>query len=89
MTAVEGRSKSNQRRLEELEKRQDNLDELVGTVKVLVVREERVESDVKEIKNDVKGLTAKPGKKWEALAEKAIWAVVAAVIAFVMARLGL
>lgn len=89
ITAVEDRSKSNQHRLDDLEKRQDNLDELVGTVKVLAVREERVESDVKEIKSDVKGLTGKPGKRWEALAEKAIWAVVAAVIAFILTRIGL
>lgn len=89
ITAVEDRSKSNQHRLEELEKRQDNLDELVGTVKVLAVREETVESTVKEIKNDVKALTSKPAQRWESLVEKAIWAVAAAVIAFFLARLGL
>ena len=57
LTEVEERTKSNTHRIDDLEKRQDNLDELVGTVKVLAVREENVETDVKEIKNDVKSLT--------------------------------
>lgn len=34
-------------------------------------------------------LEAKPGKRWEALAEKALWAVCAAVIAFLLGRVGL
>ena len=54
LTEVEERSKSNSHRLDDIEKRQDNLDELVSTVKVLAVREETVEKDVKEIKSEVK-----------------------------------
>lgn len=34
-------------------------------------------------------LEAKPGKRWEGLVEKAIWAVCAAVIAFLLGRVGL
>lgn len=89
LTEVEGRSKSNTHRLDELERRQDNLDDLVSTVKVLAVREENVENDVKEIKNDVKSIKDKPGKRWDSIVEKAVWAVVAAVIAFVLGRIGL
>lgn len=89
LTEVEDRSKSNTHRLNELEKRQDNLDDLVGTVKVLAVREENVENDVKEIKNDVKTLTGKPGQKWESLVSQIITIVVAAVAGFVLAKFGL
>lgn len=32
---------------------------------------------------------AKPKKRWEAIADKSVWAVLAAVIAFVLARIGL
>ena len=49
LTEVEERSKSNQYRIGEVEKRQDNMDELVSTVKILALREENVENDVKEI----------------------------------------
>lgn len=34
-------------------------------------------------------LESKPGKRWEGLVEKAIWAVAAAVIAFLFAKIGL
>ena len=89
LTEVEGRSKSNTHRIEEVERRQDNLDELVGTVKALAVKEERVESDVKEIKSDVKSLTGKSGQRWDGFVDKVIWAICAAVIAYFLAKIGL
>ena len=89
LTEVEGRSKSNTHRIDEMEKRQDNLDDLVSTVKVLADREERVEDDVKEIKNDVKSIKDKPGKRWDAIVDKVVWAVLAAVIAYFLGRIGL
>lgn len=89
LTEVEERSKSNAQRLSEMEKRQDDLDELVSTVKVLAVREENVENDVKEIKADVKSLTSKPGQRWDSLVDKIIWAVAGAVLAYILARVGL
>ena len=71
-----------------MEKRQDDLDELVSTVKVLAVREEAVENDVKEIKNDVKSLTGKPAQRWENLITQLITIVVAAVAGFILAKIG-
>lgn len=76
-------------KVDEMEKRQDNLDELIGTVKVLADREERVEDDVKEIKADVKELTNKPAKKWDDLVSKVIMTVVAALVGFFLAKIGL
>ena len=89
LSKVEERSKSNTHRINDLEKRQDNLDELVGTVKVLAVREENVETNVKEIKNDVKSLTGKSGKRWDGLVDKIIMVVAAAVVGFNLAKIGL
>ncbi len=89
LTEVEARSKSNAHRLDDVEKKQDDLSELVGTVKVLALREETVESDVKEIKDDVKTLTGKPAKRWENLVTQIISIIVAAVVGFVIARIGL
>ena len=37
----------------------------------------------------VEALEAKPGKRWESIVEKAVWAVCAAVIAFLLGRVGL
>lgn len=88
LTEVEDRSKSNTKRIADIEKRQNDLDELVSTVKVLAVREENVEIDVKEIKSDVKILTNKPAKRWEAVVEKVILVVVAAIVGFILAQFG-
>ena len=89
LTDVEARSKSNCHRIDEMEKRQDNLDDLVSTVKVLADREERVEDDVKEIKGDVKSLKDKPAKRWETIVNNIIWAVVGAVIVYLLNQIGL
>lgn len=88
LTAVEDKTRSNEHRLEDLEKRQDNLDDLVSTVKVLAVREENVENDVKEIKNDVKSLTSKSGQRWDSMIDKIIVTVVAAIAGFILAKIG-
>lgn len=89
LTEVEQRSKSNAHRLDDVEKRQDNLDKLTTSVSLLAEREERMESDVKEIKSDVKTLAEKPAKRWDAVVEKALLAVVAAVVAYFLGRMGL
>lgn len=89
LSKVEERAKSNTKRLDEIEERQNNLDELVASVRVLATREERVEKDVTEIKADVKSIKEKPGKRWEAMVDKIAWAIVAAVIAFLLGRIGL
>ena len=88
MTVLEDRSKSNTKRLDDVEKRQDNLDELVSTVKVLAVREENVETDVKEIKTDVKSLKDIPGKRWNSVIEKIICVIVGAVATYIMTKIG-
>lgn len=89
LTEVEARSKSNAHRLDDVERRQDNMDKLTTSVSLLAEREERMESDVKEIKSDVKTLAEKPAKRWEAVVEKALLAVVAAVVAYFLGRMGL
>lgn len=88
LTEVEERSKSNTHRLDEMEKRQDDLEELTSTVKVLAVREEAVENDVKEIKSDVKSLTNKPAQRWDSLVDKIILTIAAAIVGFILAKFG-
>ena len=89
LTEVEGRTKSNTHRLDEMEKRQDKLDDLVSAVNVLAVREQNVENDVKEIKSDVKNLTNKPAQRWEALVGQLITIVCAAIAGYMLSKFGL
>lgn len=88
LTEVEARSKSNTKRLDDMEKRQNDLDDLVSIVKVLADREERVEDDVKEIKDDVKEIKAKPGKRMDGVIDKIIFTVVGAIVTYILIKLG-
>ena len=89
LTEVDQRAKSNTHRLEKVEERQDNLEALVTSVATLATEQEHIKEDVTEIKEDVKCLTSRSGKRWDELVDKIIWAVAAAVIGYFLARLGI
>ena len=89
LASVESRAKSNTHRLDEMERRQNDLEELVSSVKVLAVRQEAVEADVKEIKNDVKFLSGKSARRWDGAVDRICWAVLSALTAFLLAKIGI
>lgn len=89
LVAVEEQSKSNSRRLEEVEHRQDKLDEIVSGINALAVREERVEKDVAEIKKDVKDFNSRPRKREDAVIGTILSALIGGVIVYVLSKLGL
>ena len=89
LTEVEDRSKSNERRITAIEKRQDDLEELTVTVKALAIKEENIESTVKEIKDDVKQLNDKPAKRWEQVVTTIISLILGAVIGFIFTQIGM
>ena len=66
LSSGESAIKSAHHRIDDVEKKQDDLADLVSSVKVLADREARVEEDVNEIKTDVKELKDKPNKRYEA-----------------------
>lgn len=89
LTEVEARSKTNTDRLDHLEERQDNLDKLVSSVAAMANEQEHIKSDVTEIKSDVKMLTEKPGKRWDNIVDKVIWALLAALVTYFLTQIGL
>ena len=76
-------------RVDIMEGRQDNLDKLVTSVVSMTKEQEHIKADVTEIKTNVKELTAKSGRRWDDLVDKIVWALLAAVITFFLARIGL
>ena len=48
-----------------------------------------IDAKLDELTIMVKELSGRAGKRWEGLVEKALWTVAAAVIAFVLGRVGL
>lgn len=88
LSRAEDRCKSNTRRLDEVEKRQEDITELVRSVAAIAQKQTDMDADMKEIKADVKALTGKPGRRWESVAEKALLTAVAALVSWVLLRLG-
>ena len=61
-----------------------------------IARDARLDEKLTGMDDNIKKVLAKqeaceltPGKRWDAIVDKAIWAVLAAVIAFVLAKVGL
>ena len=48
-----------------------------------------MDANIKEVLETQKACRLKPGKRWDAIVDKVIWAVLAAVIAFFLAKIGL
>ena len=76
-------------RLKRLESQQENINELVSTVATLANEMGHVKGDVEEIKGNVQSLLDQPGKRWNAIVDKLIWAVLAALVGFGLAQVGL
>ena len=82
LTVVERSVGQTAERLEVLERRQDDLDQLVASVAGFAKEQEHIQADVREIKADVKALTDKPGQRWEGLMDKVLCAAAGAVMAW-------
>ena len=89
LTAVEERSKSNSHRLEALEKQTEAVNRLATSVSVMAERVENTGEKVDGLCDDVKELKAEPGKRWKGVVEKVIYIIVAAVVGYFLAQIGL
>ena len=89
LTEVEQRSKSNTHRLEKLEESTEAINRLATSMEVMVNKQEQVAETVEKLDSKVTALEEKPRKRVDGLVDKIIWAVCAAVITFLLARLGL
>lgn len=85
----EQRCKSNTHRIDQLAKQQENLEKLISAVAVITDKQTRLEADVGDIKKDIKTLAEKPGKRWESLIDKIVSILVAALMGYALARIGL
>lgn len=51
---------------------------------MLASREKSVETDVKEIKADVKTITQKSGRRWDAMIDRVLYVLIGAVLSLLM-----
>ena len=89
LTQVEQRSKSNTHRLEKLEESTEAINRLATSMEVMVSKQEQVAETVDKLDGKVTALEQKPAMRVDGLVDKIIWAVCAAVITFLLARIGL
>lgn len=59
------------------------------SVALIEQRLDQIKEDTAEIKSSVQTLKEKPAKRWDGIVDKALWALCAAVIAFLLGRVGL
>ena len=89
LAEVDQRSRSNTHRLEQVEKKLEDNEQLLTNVALIAQKQNSLESDVQEIKSDVKMLTAKPAKRWENVVAIVLSVIISAVITFVLAKIGI
>lgn len=89
LTQVEQRAKSNTHRLEKLEESTEAINRLATSMEVMVSKQEQVAETVEKLDGKVTALEEKPVKRVDGLVDKIIWAICAAVITFLLARIGL
>lgn len=86
---TEDRSVRNEGRIKQLEEDQKALTDLTASVRELAADQANMKKDIGEIKTDVRALTDKPAKRWDNLVDKIVWAIAAAVVAYLLAGAGL
>lgn len=85
LAETEQRARSNMHRIEKLEQQQQkDLNKLVTAVEVLASREKSVETDIKEIKADVKTITQKSGRRWDAMIDRVLYVLIGAALSLLM-----
>ena len=88
VAAIDARCKSNQHRIDVLEADNKALHQLATSVEVLATKQETIEESVNEIKTDVKALKSLPASRWEGFIKAAVTAVVAALVGWALAQIG-
>lgn len=85
LSSGESSIKSAHHRIDDVERKQDDLADLVSSVKVLADREARVENDVVEIKSDVKELKEKPTKRYETVVTALLTGLGTGIVGYLLA----
>lgn len=89
LTEVDARSKSNTKRLDKLEELTEVVHELAMTMKLMAEKQERTAATVDSLDVKLTAIEQEPAKRWKAMVEKIILAVVGSLVGFVLAKIGL
>lgn len=82
-------AKSNKKRIDGLEEEQKELRALTSAVSQMVTEQKNMRDDLFEMKEDIKQIKEKPAKRWDNLAEKVLNLITAAVVAWMLGKIGI
>ena len=83
------RSLRNEGRVKKLEEAQDSIRSLATSVAVMAEKMGVMSDNLTALTRKVEIIEAEPGQRWKFVIEKAIYFVVAAVVGFFLAKVGL
>ena len=83
------RSLRNEGRVKKLEEAQDSIRSLATSVAVMAEKMGVMSDNLTALTRKVEIIEAEPGKRWKFVIEQAIYVVVAAVVGFFLAKVGL
>lgn len=89
LTEVEQRSKSNTKRLDKLEESTEAINRMAVSIEKMATKQDAMNTSITKLTGDVETLKAEPGKRWKLVVEKVISVVAAAVVGFILAKVGL
>ena len=76
-------------RLDKQDKMIESVRMLATSVEKLAMKQDTMETKLGDLCTDVDEIKSKPAKRWEGMVEKAIFTVVGAFVAYVLAQLGI
>lgn len=84
ISEIDSQGKSNTKRIDKIEERQENLEKLTEAVSVMQNEQKHTNEKVDRIELNVDKLVEKPAKRWESIVEKAITVVVGALVGYLL-----
>lgn len=79
-------------KIENSKSHQRIFDRVDGLEKDAILQAERyrvILDNINIVSKKIENIEAKPGRKWENLSDKVLWCIIGAILAFVMAKLGI
>lgn len=86
---MEDEHKRQNKRISDLEEKVEDIGELTASVSSLAQSVELMAKTQEKQGKRLEALEQKPAKRWDTLVDKIFWAVAAALISFLLARIGL
>lgn len=83
------RSIRNEGRIKKLEDENGTLHSLATSVAVMTEQMKQMNQNVATLTQDVEEMKGKPGKRWDNLMDKVVWGIVGALLAYLLANIGL